>query len=75
MGERASRAIAAGCELVLHCNGEIEEMREIAAAVPELESEALRRTDAALESRRTPDRVERAALERRFDSLLAQVAG
>ena len=72
--ERARRAIAAGCELVLHCNGEIAEMGEIAGAVPELEGDALRRTDAALRSRRAPDPVERAALERRFDFLLAQVA-
>ncbi len=71
---RAERAIAAGCDLVLHCNGEIAEMREIAAGVPELSGDALRRTDRALTFRRTPDEVERAALEGRFQSLLNQVA-
>jgi beta-N-acetylhexosaminidase len=71
---RAERAIAAGCDLVLHCNGEMGEMREIAAGVPELSGDALRRTDRALTFRRTPDEVERAALEGRFQSLLNQVA-
>jgi beta-N-acetylhexosaminidase len=72
--ERAERAIAAGCDLVLHCNGEIAEFRETAEGVPELEGEALRRTDAALQSRQQPDGVDRAALERRFEVLLSRVA-
>jgi beta-N-acetylhexosaminidase len=71
--ERAERAIAAGCDLVLHCNGELAEMREVAEAAPELGGDALRRTDAALAMRRAPDEVDREALERRFDSLLSQV--
>lgn len=71
--ERAEGAIAAGCDLVLHCNGELDEMQEVAAGVPELADEALRRTEAALEFCRQPDEVDREALERRFDSLLSQV--
>ncbi len=72
--ERAEAAIAAGCDLVLHCNGELEEMRGVAEGVPELDGEALRRTDAALAARRAPEEVDRAALERRFDALLGRVA-
>ncbi|NQV99606.1 MAG: beta-N-acetylhexosaminidase [Rhodospirillales bacterium] len=30
IGERAARAISAGCDIVLHCNGKMEEMREVA---------------------------------------------
>ena len=48
LGERAAAAIGAGCDVVLHCNGRIEEMRAIAAAVPRLEGEARRRAQAAL---------------------------
>lgn len=70
--ERAERAIAAGCDLVLHCNGELAEMREVAAGVSALSGDALRRADVALQWKRTPEDVDRAALEDRFDALLAQ---
>ncbi len=33
LGERARAAMAAGCDLALHCNGEMEEMAEVALAV------------------------------------------
>jgi len=43
MGERAGAAIAAGCDVVLHCNGQPEEMADIADTVVELSPAALRR--------------------------------
>jgi beta-N-acetylhexosaminidase len=46
--ERASAAIAAGCDIVLHCNGEPDEMREAASAVPALAGRALARARSAL---------------------------
>jgi beta-N-acetylhexosaminidase len=71
---RAEAAIRAGCDLVLHCNGDPAEMEQVAGAVPELAAEALRRTDAALAARREPAEHDRRALEARFDRLLAQAA-
>ncbi len=67
---RAEAALLAGCDLVLHCNGELAQRPEIAGAVPELAGDALRRTDAALAQRRPPEEVDRNALEARFDDLL-----
>jgi len=32
LGERASGALAAGCDVALHCNGRLDEMRAVAAA-------------------------------------------
>ena len=31
LGERAARALAAGCDIALHCNGKMDEMKEIVA--------------------------------------------
>jgi len=72
--ERAEAAIRAGCDLVLHCNGALDEMQDVAVGVPELADDALRRTDAALAARRDPGTVDRGALEARFDLLLARHA-
>ena len=36
IAERTRAAFAAGCDVVLHCNGRLDEMVEVAAATPEL---------------------------------------
>lgn len=48
LGERAGAAFAAGCDVALHCNGKLAEMREVVAATPALTGEAARRAAAAL---------------------------
>src|SRR5438445_3161842 len=45
---RAKAALFAGCDLVLHCNGDMDEMRDVASEVKELEGQALRRSQQAL---------------------------
>jgi beta-N-acetylhexosaminidase len=45
LGERAGRALAAGCDVALHCNGKLDEMREVAAAAGPLSFAARRRLD------------------------------
>lgn len=69
---RAVRALRAGCDLALHCNGDLLEMIDVASGMPELSGEALRRTDAALAFQRPPVEVDRKALEARYDFLLGQ---
>ena len=68
LAERARGALAAGCDLALHCNGKLAEMREVAGAVRPLDAAAARRV-AAAEARRVAGRqgADRAALERQLD--------
>ncbi len=54
IGERSRASFAAGCDVVLHCNGKLDEMREVAQASPELSGLAKQRADAALAMRRKP---------------------
>ena len=67
LGERTRAAIAAGCDLVLHCNGEMPEMLVVAAEAPSLAGEAgapVRgsaggaKTADAIRSRRRPRRIQ-----------------
>jgi beta-N-acetylhexosaminidase len=46
VGPRAAAALAAGCDVVLHCNGDLAEMQPIAAAIGPLADAAVRRYDA-----------------------------
>jgi beta-N-acetylhexosaminidase len=71
IGARSRAAIEAGCDVVLHCNGPLEEAAEVAAAVPPLAGAAERRAAAALASRRGGPDIDLAAARRRFAALMA----
>src|SRR5882757_6051075 len=55
IAERTRAIVTAGCDMVLHCNGKLEEMREVARETPELTGKALERARRALASRRSPE--------------------
>jgi beta-N-acetylhexosaminidase len=69
---RTRAAIAAGCDVVLHCNGSLDEMRAVADAVPELAGVAAQRADAALARRKRPVAGDVAAWRAEFADLLRQ---
>lgn len=46
---RTAAALKAGCDMILHCNGKMDEMQPIAAATPVLDGKALDRAKAALD--------------------------
>jgi beta-N-acetylhexosaminidase len=60
-GERARAIYAAGCDLVLHCNGRTEEMRKIAEAAPPLAGISGKRAARALAQVRQPKPFDRDA--------------
>jgi len=71
IGDRAAAAIAAGCDLVLHCNGEMAEMLALAAAAPVLAGVAARRAAAALAAKKPAAPVDLAAARAEFLQLVA----
>ncbi len=52
--EKTSASLGAGVDIVLHCNGILEEMQEVAAAAGALKGKAMTRAKAALKARRKP---------------------
>jgi beta-N-acetylhexosaminidase len=74
LAERSRAAIAAGCDLVLHCNGKLDEMREVAAEAPLLAGAAAARAERALALRRQRSEVDIAAARARFVELMNEPA-
>ncbi|MGH6709427.1 MAG: beta-N-acetylhexosaminidase [Bradyrhizobium sp.] len=69
-----TRAIAnAGCDMILHCNGKLDEMRDVARETPELTGEALNRANRALASRKQPEPLDRQAARAELDGLMDRV--
>ncbi len=72
IAERTRAIFAAGCDVVLHCNGKLDEMREVVAQTPELTGTPLERAKAALASRRAPQPFDRAAARIELDALITR---
>ena len=66
------QSLAAGCDLVLHCNGNLAEMEDVAAACPELAGAALERAERALASRCAAEPIDLREARARFAALLAR---
>jgi beta-N-acetylhexosaminidase len=73
--ERVTAALAAGCDVVLHCNGTLDEMREAAAAAAPLTDAAAARVARAEARRRSSARAfDRTTAEARFDEMTRTIA-
>ncbi len=70
LGERAADIVAGGCDIVLHCNGVMEEMKAVVQQVPVLSGPALVRTEAAERAFRVPDGLSEQALRAEFWALM-----
>ena len=72
--ERALRALDAGCDLALHCNGDLEEMRRIASTASALPTDRMELLQAA-RPMPSPDSRPRETLEVRLAELLTETIG
>jgi beta-N-acetylhexosaminidase len=70
IGERARAVIAAGCDVVLHCNGRLDEMTIIADETPLLADRAKDRAAAALAWQRSPEAIDLPAARATLAALL-----
>jgi beta-N-acetylhexosaminidase len=70
IAERTRAIVAAGCDMVLHCNGNLAEMREVAAETPGLTGRALQRAEQALAARKPPLALDRQAARAELDALV-----
>lgn len=73
-GQRAAAALAAGCDVVLHCNGNLKEMREIVDASPSLTAKARARLERALAMLTPPQPFNRATAHLRLAALTGGIA-
>jgi beta-N-acetylhexosaminidase len=71
LGDLSARSLAAGCDIVLHCNGRRHEMAEVVAASGRLAAEGAARADAALAARTPPQPVDIDALSAELDGAMA----
>ena len=68
--EKTARALEAGCDIVLHCNGQMDQMEEVAAAAGVLKGKALARAKAALKTARKPQPFDRAQALKDLEAVL-----
>ncbi|ARC88994.1 beta-N-acetylhexosaminidase [Rhodovulum sp. MB263] len=74
IAERSRASIAAGCDAVLHCNGDMDEMAEVAGACGTLTGPAAERAARALACRRPPEPFDPAVALAELHGLLGTAA-
>ena len=70
--EKAAWAYDAGCDMLLHCNGVLAEMQEVAASAQVVNAKIARRAKAALNLRRKPLPFEEKQALRELEALMSQ---
>lgn len=70
LGQRAAAAMAAGCDIALHCNGKSEEMQAVAANAPTMSEKARARVATAAKRLGKPGEFDSEEAAKRLDELL-----
>lgn len=68
--ELSLKALQAGCDITLHCNGSFAERAEVLEAVGEMSDDAQRRAEHALAMRKTPAELDIEAAEAELSRLM-----
>lgn len=68
--DRVKASLAAGCDVILHCTRNMDEMKEIAAATPMLSGKALERAERALKALKPAKPLVVAEAQARLDTAL-----
>ena len=71
VADRTAAAMAAGCDIALHCKGDMAEMLAVAGACGDQTPAIRTRAERALAARHAPDPVDIAALEAEFRALMS----
>ena len=64
---RCDASFGAGCDVVLHCNGVMDEMEQVANSTPTLSEKSLKRAEAATELRHTPEDFDLTSAKETFE--------
>src|SRR5882757_9472723 len=72
IAQRTKAIVTAGCDMVLHCNGKLDEMVAVAGETPLLTGKALARARQALASRKAPQPFDRQAARAELDELVTR---
>ena len=70
LASRTAASIAAGCDIALHCKGDMAEMQAVAGAAGPMTDAALTRAKAAISARKTPEKVDIRALQADLSAML-----
>lgn len=70
IAERCAASLNAGCDVILHCNGDFAEMQTVMDTSGEMTGASQARADAALAARRTPNQIDPEALLDEMNALV-----
>lgn len=73
-GERTRQVLAAGCDIVLHCNGKMDEMRAISTQLQPLSEDSITRIHKTDAYRKKPESIPYRETEARLSILLQRLA-
>lgn len=68
--DRGEASLRAGCDMLLHCNGDLAEMSAVAESAVQLEGRGLERADLALDARGKAKSIDAQETESRLNTLL-----